>query len=361
MPDMSPEEKIELLLKNRVSWLADCGPEEDIAISSRIRLARNLEGVPFPIAASPQQLLSSMSAVQVAINKSGCINAPVSFELSKIKELDRKLLFERRLISREFLNERQGTGLAVSIDEMFGIMINEEDHLRIQAMKPGFQLKEAWASLTEIDDCLAAELPYAFDNSLGFLTSCPTNVGTGMRASVMLHLPGLVLSSQINSVIQGVSKLGLAVRGIFGEGTENTGNLFQVSNQSTLGEQEEQIIDRLSAVIKQIISHEKNARHELLEKKQNFLLDHVGRAYGVLRHAYTISSQETLNSLSALRIGVDLGMFTSIDLHTVNELFILIQPAHLQKYAGKELSSEERDVFRASLAREKLKNIDKKQ
>lgn len=351
---------IEMLLKNRVSWLSDSGPEDDIAISSRIRLARNLDGLPFPIAANPEQLLNVWGAVQLTSVQAKCVPDQILFEMQKLKELDRKILLERRLISREFLIDKPGAGLIVSPDESLAIMVNEEDHLRIQALRPGFQLKEVWTAIDALDTVLGKELKFGFDSQLGYLTSCPTNVGTGMRASVMLHLPGLVLSGQINAVIQGVHKLGLAVRGIFGEGTENLGNLFQVSNQSTLGETEEQIIERLSSVIQQIISHEKNARHALLEHRQNFLLDQVGRAYGILRHAYIITSEETFNSLSALRMGVDMGMFSSVDIHTVNELFILSQKAHLQKYAGKELSSEERDVTRATLIREKLRSIDKR-
>jgi protein arginine kinase len=352
------QDGIDFLLKNRVSWLADSGPEDDIAISSRIRLARNLNGLPFPIAAQPEQLKSTMDAINIAVKKNRCMDKSLNFNLENVSDLDRQVLLERRLISREVLGKKPGSGLIVSCDEEYGIMINEEDHIRIQAMKPGFQLDEVWSAIDGLDSRLGEGLPYAFDNKMGFLTSCPTNIGTGMRASVMLHLPGLALSDQINSVIQGVSKLGLAVRGIFGEGSDNRGNLYQVSNQSTLGESEEQIIERLGTVIRQIISHEKNARNTLLERQQDFLLDHIGRAYGILRHAYIISSEETLNSLSALRLGVDLGMFSSVDIHTVNELFVIVQPAHLQKYAAKELSSEERDVFRASLLRDKLRCMD---
>ncbi|OGV35897.1 MAG: protein arginine kinase [Lentisphaerae bacterium GWF2_45_14] len=349
---------IDRLLSNRVSWLADSGPEDDIAISSRIRLARNIEKTPFPMAASVEILENTLSIIMHAVRKSASFPDVIEFELEKVSDLERRLLLERRLISRELLACKKGSGLSVSKDETFAVMINEEDHLRIQAMKPGFQLHEVWSDINGIDDALSREIPYAFDSEIGFLTSCPTNIGTGMRASVMLHLPGLALSGQINAVVHGVSKLGLAVRGIFGEGSDNLGNLFQVSNQSTLGESEEQIIDKLINVIRQIINHEKNARQTLLEKKQNFLLNHVGRAYGILKHAYTISSEETLNSLSALRLGVDMGMFSSVDIHVVNELFLTVQPAHLQKYAMRELESADREIYRAALVREKLRNID---
>jgi protein arginine kinase len=351
---------IDKLLDKRVSWLADSGPEDDIAISSRIRLARNVNNVPFPLAASVEDLKMTMSSIEMAVNKSGVFDESLNFEIDILSDLEKGVLLERRLVSREFLQKKKCGALIVSPDEQFGIIVNEEDHLRFQAMRPGCQLKEVWSALNSVDDAIAGEIQYSFDKDIGFLTSCPTNVGTGMRASVMLHLPGLVLSGQISPVIHGVSKLGLAVRGIFGEGSDNLGNLFQVSNQSTLGESEEQIIDRLSTVIKQVISHEKNARENLLEKKQDFLLNHVGRAYGILRHAYIISSEEALNSLSALRLGVDLGMFSSVDIHTVNELFVSVQPAHLQKYARKELDSSSRDVFRASLLRERFRIMEKK-
>ncbi|MBN2640632.1 MAG: protein arginine kinase [Victivallales bacterium] len=352
--------EISQLLNNKVSWLADCGPNDDIAISSRIRLARNLRGLPFPTNASPEQMKHVIATVETAVQKTSLKDELLRFDMEAIRAIDKQVLFERRLVSREFIEGKIPGALLVTGDESLGVMINEEDHIRMQAMRPGFQLGPVWDELNKLDDELSALVPYVFDKELGFLTSCPTNVGTGIRASVMLHLPGLVLSEQINAVIQGVSKLGFAVRGIFGEGSKNLGNLFQVSNQSTLGESEQQIVQQLGSVITQIISHEKNARRKLLESNQNFLLNHVGRAYGTLRHAYILNSEEALESLSALRLGVDLGMFSSIDLHTVNELFIIIHPAHLQKYAGKEIDSEERDVFRASLVRERLKNADKR-
>lgn len=350
---------IDRLLKNKVSWLSDSGPDDDIAISSRVRLARNLEGARFPINSDAAELERIMNAILEAVKTTKCFDRSIDFVLSELTELDRQLLLERRLISREFVDGRSGGGLVISEDEVCGLMINEEDHVRLQVMKPGLQLRKVWERIDDIDNRLGLELPFAFHKELGFLTSCPTNVGTGMRVSVMLHLPALVLDEKINAVIHGVSKLGLAVRGIHGEGSENLGNLYQVSNQSTLGDGEDKIVERLDTVIRQIINHEKNSRHNLLDKRQNFLLDHVGRAYGVLRHCYVISSEEALNSLSALRMGVDLGMFSSVDIHTVNELFIMTQPAHLQKYAGKELDSNDRDVYRASMVREKLKSIDK--
>lgn len=349
-------EKIDMIVKQKVSWLADSGPDDDIAISSRIRLARNISGIPFPINASEEQLYKVLSQVETATQKTGCILEPIEIRIDEIPAIDRQILLERRLISREMLAERPFPSVIFSRDETHCIMINEEDHLRIQVMGPGLQLPEIWKKAEELEGSLSRSLGFAFDQELGYLTSCPTNVGTGMRASVMLHLPALELAGQIAGVIQAIGKLGLAARGIFGEGTENLGSLYQISNQSTLGETEKQIIEKLDSVIRQIINHEKHTRKILFDKKREFLLNNIGRAYGILRHSYIISSQEALNSLSALRLGVDMGMFSSVDIHKVNELFLLVQPAHLQKHAAKELEPSERDILRAKIIREKLQS-----
>ena len=349
------KDPIEKVVKQGVSWLADSGPEDDIAISSRIRLARNILGIPFPVNANRDQMKSVMKAVELATERTSCIANPIELKIGEMSMLDRHILLERRLISREMVGgEKNFSAVIFSEDESHGIMVNEEDHIRMQVMKPGLQLGEVWKEIDTMDSLLGQELSFSFSDEIGYLTSCPTNVGTGIRASVMLHLPSLALAEQINGVIQAINKLGLAARGIFGEGTENLGSLYQISNQSTLGETEDQIIEKLESVIKQIISHEKNSRKILLENRREFLLNFVGRAYGILRHSYMISSQEALNSLSALRLGVDMGMFTSVDIHKVNELFLLVQPAHLQKFAAKELEPEERDILRAKIIREKL-------
>ena len=347
--------KPEELLQHPLSWLADSGPDDDIAISTRIRLARNFRSMPFPIAGNQDALRQVRDLAEQAILSSEALAEPMEFDLPALSDVEKRLLLERRLISRDMLTPNPAASLLADRDESLAVMVNEEDHLRIQALSPGFQLESVWERINQFDDVLASRIPYAFDPRLGFLTSCPSNLGTGMRASVMLHLPGLVMAGQIAAVKQALGKLGLAVRGFYGEGTENFGNLFQISNQSTLGESEMQIIDRLSSIVSQIIIHEKKSRNFLLENKQSYLLNHVGRAYGILRHGYLISSEEALNSLSALRLGVDMGMFSSVDIHTVNELFLHVQPAHLQLRAGRELSSEERDTERATLIRETLK------
>ncbi len=344
------------LLASPVSFLADSGPDEDIAISSRIRLARNLRGYPFPCAAAEEQLDEVCDLVKSAADASGSLGCPdcFSFDMAEIPVIDREILLERRLASREFVDHPRGARLLVKSDESCSIMINEEDQLRIQVLAPGFQLDKVWKTIDTLDDELASHLDYAFDDQLGYLTCCPTNVGTGMRASVMLHLPGLVMTDKITATIHGINKLNLAVRGIFGEGSDNQGNLFQVSNQVTLGETESGIIENLTQVIRQLITHEKAARLQLLERDQASLLDHVGRSYGILRHSYKLSSKEALNCLSGLRMGVDMGLFNNVDIHRVNEMFLTIHPAHLQKNAGRNLSSAERDVVRAAYCRTQL-------
>jgi protein arginine kinase len=236
-------------------------------------------------------------------------------------------------------------------------MINEEDHLRMQALRPGLQLKQAWMAIDQVDTELEKKLEYAFSSDLGYLTACPTNLGTGIRVSAMLHLPGLVLAEQINQIIQSVNKLGLAVRGLYGEGTEALGNVFQVSNQMTLGESEGDIVEKLNKVLAQIIEHEENARSLLLEKKPKAVYNHIGRAYGTLANAHSISSKETMNLLSMMKLGVDINLFSDAERWLVDELFIITQPAHLQKMHTEKLSAEERDVLRADMLRDRLKDV----
>jgi protein arginine kinase len=241
--------------------------------------------------------------------------------------------------------------------ETLCLMINEEDHLRMQSLRPGLQLREAWAELDALDSALESHLEYAFSPEYGYLTACPTNVGTGIRVSAMLHLPGLVLTEQINPVIQSVNKLGLAVRGLYGEGTEALGNVFQVSNQMTLGESEQTILEKLDKVLRQIIEFEENARTTLVEKNPKMLFNHIGRAYGILANAHIIASKEAMNMLSLMRLGVDLGMFPGVDRSLTDELFLLIQPAHLQLLHQEKLQAEERDILRADLIRNRLRSV----
>jgi protein arginine kinase len=333
------------------------GPHNKIVLSSRVRLARNLKGMAFPGWAKKAERVKALDQVRPAVESLPQMSDAFSESMDNLSVLDKNILVERHLISREHAAKNAGSGLVLNREESLCVMINEEDHLRMQALRPGLQLKQAWHAIDQIDSKLEKRLSYAFSSDLGYLTACPTNLGTGIRVSAMLHLPGLVLAEQINQIIQAVNKLGLAVRGLYGEGTEALGNVFQVSNQMTLGEAETEIVERLNKVLAQIIEHEENARAMLLEKKPKSVYNHIGRAYGILANAHSISSKETMNLLSLMRLGVDLGQFTDVERWLVDELFIVTQPAHLQKRFSEKLSAEERDLLRADMLRERLRNV----
>ena len=281
-----------------------------------------------------------------------------SQELDALSSLQKQVLVERHLISREQAARGEGSAAIVNRKQALCLMINEEDHLRMQSIRPGLALREAYSLVSSVDAQLETNLEFAFDHDLGYLSACPTNLGTGMRASAMLHLPGLVLSDQIAQVLQAVGKLQLAVRGFFGEGTESLGNLFQISNQSTLGESEETIIRRLERVIQQVTSHERNARQKLVEDDPDMVFDRVGRAYGTLRHAHVIPSKEALNLLSLLRLGAELAFFPPETGGTCDALLMEIQPAHLQLHSGEKLTPEQRDAIRAEIIRSRLQSLD---
>ena len=346
--------EITRLLKNQVPFLSVASPD-GICISSRIRLSRNLADFPFPIAADEASAATVAQLVSEACRAASTLGSPLIFKMSELDELERALLLERHLASTELIGKGRESALAVSSDELCSVMINEEDHLRIQTIMPGFQLEECWAKVSRLDDELGRTLNFAWDDDLGYLTECPTNMGTGMRSSVMLHLPGLVMTDQIQATIHGINKLGLAVRGIFGEGSENTGRLYQVSNQITLGESEENIIEQLTAVIRQLVEYERRARRALMEKDRFALLDHVGRAFGLLQNSYKLTASEAAEALSAVRLGVDLGLFQHLQIATVNELFTELDPGHLQMRSGLVLPEAEQAVLRAKLFRTKLR------
>lgn len=333
------------------------GPHTRIVMSSRVRLARNLKGLAFPGWAKKAERVRALDQIRPAVETLPQMAGAFSESMDNLNALDKQILVERHLISREHAAKNAGSGLVLNREESLCVMINEEDHLRMQALRPGLQLKQAWAAIDAVDSKLEKKLDYAFNAELGYLTACPTNLGTGIRVSAMLHLPGLVLAEQINQIIQAVNKLGLAVRGLYGEGTEALGNVFQVSNQMTLGESEPEIVERLNKVLAQIIEHEENARGTLQEKKPKTVCNHIGRAYGILANAHSISSKETMNLLSFLRLGVDLGMFPDMERGLVDELFILTQPAHLQKSFSEKLGADERDLLRADMLRERLRPV----
>lgn len=348
--------KKEALLENSSSWLE--GPHADIVVSSRVRLARNLDKKPFPGWAKKMERVALMEELRSAVEQLPEMKDAFSTTMEKLTVLEKQVLVERHLISCEHAAKTHGSALVINPSQTLSFMINEEDHLRMQVILPGFQLEQVFSLASKADTMLEERLHFAFHKKLGYLTACPTNVGTGMRASAMLHLPGLLLLEQTNKIINSVSKMGLVVRGLHGEGTDAIGNLFQISNQTTLGEKEATLIKGLEIVIEQILQHETNARTILREEQPELLLDHVGRAYGVLAHAYSLSTKEALNLLSLIKLGFDLGLFPEKIRLSLDALFMEAQPAHLQQgVPHKKLSAQERDHFRAVLARTRLRFI----
>ena len=321
-------------------WLRGIGPDSDIVMSSRIRLARNLAQFPF-INRCTESTLGEIEQLMRPIITALPMDVKLSF------------IVERQLISREH-SERSGPrGVGLDSEENIGIMVNEEDHLRLQVLRSGFSLNECWDTINQIDDLLEQEVTYAFSEEFGYLTACPTNVGTGIRVSVMLHLPALVISKEIQKVFQALQKI-LAVRGLYGEGSQAMGDFYQISNQVTLGQTEHQLIDSIKEVVPNIISYERRVRNSLIKENRQGLHDQVSRAYGILSTAQTISSEETMHLLSSVRMGVNLGLIEGLPISAVNEMFIFTQPAHLQKLQGGELESSERNAARANYLRQRI-------
>lgn len=349
---------VDKFLNKPAEWLRSSGPQSDVVISSRVRLARNLAGYPFLEKLTSKQQKEISTVMDATLKGLPQFGKASYIRYNEIAEVDRQFLLERHLISREHAAEKGYQSVGVTDDELISIMVLEEDHLRQQTFQPGFNLREAWRILDAVDSEIEKKSEYAFSASLGYLTACPTNVGTGLRASCMLHLPGLVLTKQIQKVLQALSKLNLAVRGLYGEGTQATGNFFQFSNQITLGQPEEEIIDNLECVIRQVIEHEKNARLFMKEEKKARFEDQIWRALGTLKSARLISSQEATGQLSLVMLGLELGFLGEAGLQQkINNLFLQIQPAHLQKTAGKVLDSTERDAARAALIRDHLAKL----
>jgi len=336
------------------AWLKGDGPDGDIVLSSRLRLARNLKGFSFPsrISAEEATMLETLVKDKVVDETFGPKMSYLS--LDAVDELDQLVLFERHLISLEHFRGNGCRGVAYDENGSVSIMINEEDHLRIQVMASGLALQEQLDRISGIDDVLAERLPYCFDIDYGYLTTCPTNVGTGLRVSVMLHLPALVVSKHIQKVFNAVNKVNLTVRGFFGEGSQASGDLYQISNQITLGVSQEEVLAELNKVLPKIIEYEREVRKVLLQDDRKILEDKVFRAIAILRYARSISSEEALAHLSHVRMGVFAGILDGVSLDSVNKLFLAIQPGHLQKLVGRDLNPDERDVARATITRKEL-------
>ncbi|WP_335872132.1 protein arginine kinase [Bacillus sp. 2205SS5-2] len=337
------------------SWMSAEGPASDIVLSTRMRLARNVTAYRFPSVYSSEDAKAIVDIVE-ELNANNQSEKQV-FELFKMNELQalqKRVLVEKHLISPQLSDNSRYGAVLLSEEEDISLMINEEDHLRIQCLFPGLQLTEALQKANEIDDWIEKKLDFAYDEQMGYLTSCPTNVGTGLRASVMMHLPGLYLTQQMNRLVPAINQLGLVVRGIYGEGSEALGNIFQISNQMTLGKSEEEIVDDLNSVVKQIIAQEQSAREALVKTSNIQLVDRVYRSYGILANSRIIHTKEAAQCLSDVRLGIDLGYISNISRNILNELMILTQPGFLQQYAGGPLQMEERDIRRATLIRERL-------
>jgi len=345
---------LEKLTENPAPWLSGEGPESFAVLSSRIRLARNLDEFPFPATADADSREKVIDYISAALEKIKELDKGSFIKSDSISNLSRRLLMERHLISPEFMREGAGRGLFLDNAEKISIMLNEEDHIRLQVISSGMSLYECWDTANKIDSELAGLLEYGFDNAFGYLTSCPTNVGTGLRASILIHLPGLVLTREIDKVIGQIARVGMMVRGFYGEGTDVLGNLFQISNQTTLGSTEEEIIDSLVKVTSQIVGSEKTAQETLMRDAPEQIEDKVWRSYGILMNARVLTSNEVMNLLSALRMGLSLGLIDKISYREINELMIMTQPGHLQKLVGREMDNTERDMIRADLVREKL-------
>ena len=339
-------------------WLKGEGPESDIVVSSRIRLARNLTDYPFISKATEldrEEIEKTLRKTVTDVSRQGLLDY---LDVNELNDIDRQFLVERQLISREHAESEGARGVAIDAGERTSLMINEEDHLRIQVMHSGFDLKAAWKRINELDDRLEQRTAYAFHSRLGYLTACPTNVGTGMRVSVMLHLPALVITRQIEKVFRSLHKISLAVRGLYGEGSQAMGDFYQISNQITLGKSEEELVTQVGDVVPVLIDYERRARDFLQKESHENLHDKVSRAYGILSTAQTISSEETMHLLSSIRMGVELGLLPELGMGQVNDLFIQTQPAHLQKISGTELNTADRNVARASFLRRHLNRDD---
>ena len=347
---------VDELIKNPGSWLS-MHKDTGVVISSRVRLARNIADAAFPGWAGEEERVRLCRALVESISALDAIGPSLFLDMGAIDLMDKDVLRERHLISQELCERGRGSGVAIADEEQLAIMINEEDHLRLQAMAPGMHLREIWARLDAVDNELDGRVRYAFSERLGYLTACPSNVGTGMRASVMMHLAGLKLMDEVDAVINGLEKLGLTVRGLWGEGTEAHGNMFQVSNQQTLGESETEILDGLIGMVEEVIEHERNARLRMVEKRSRRLTDAVARARGILLNCRILSSREAVALLSDLRLGVELALIGGLKIARINEIMLLTQPGHLQKMAGRILSPEERDELRAQVVRTKLEGV----
>jgi len=344
------------MAKTPAAWLSGKGKEAQVVLSTRVRLARNVAGCKFPTTADSETKNRIISYFDSCITRSPLLDAGQYHKASDISELDRDFLIERHLISPVFLNGDLTKAMFISVDEKVSIMVNEEDHLRVQALSPGLDPQGSYELAMQFEGEIGHHLEFEYDPDFGYLTSCPTNAGTGMRASVLIHLPGLVLTREIEKVISRITRVGLVVRGFYGEGSDVLGNLFQVSNQNTLGVSEEEILNQVTTAAKEIIDSEAVARQRLIDEAADMIEDKIWRAYGILKNARVLTGEEVMNLLSAVRLGHAMKVIDFLDIALINEILLLSQPAHLQKYYSQEMDHNRRDFVRAQMVREKLRN-----
>jgi protein arginine kinase len=349
---------LSLLPDGGMRWLDASGPDSQLVLSSRVRLARNLQGRRFTVRAGDDELRTVRSAIVDAGRRTPALADAALFELDQMELVERQMLHERHMVSQDVAGLERGrtvrTGAALLTNGELGVMINEEDHLRLQVLASGSGLTQAYGGLEQLDAELGAHLSFAFHPEFGYLTACPTNAGTGLRASVLIHLPGLVLTKEIARVLQGLSQVGLTFRGLYGEGSEVVGNFFQLSNQTTLGKAELELLDHLETMVQQVIEYELQAREVLEQEAPAVIEDKVWRAYGLLRYARSLSFEETMNLLSGVRLGVGLNLIQDVSVYTLNKLLIFTQSAHLAQLADRALSDPEIPVVRAQYVRDLL-------
>ncbi len=347
-----------LLPDGGVSWLDASGDHADIVLSTRIRLARNVEGFAFTGRARDGERLRVLAQVRDAAREVPSLSHSVLLRVDELPASDRLLLHERHLVSKELAGldtqHPVRSGAAVFLGPDVGVMVNEEDHLRLQALRSGFGLPAAFGAVHQLDAELGSRVPYAFHEEFGFLTACPTNVGTGMRASVLIHLPGLVLTKEMSKVLASLQQMGLTYRGLYGEGSDVVGNFFQISNQTTLGKSEEELLELLVRVVKTVIDREEDARRLLLRDAGYIIEDKVWRAYGTLRFARSLTFEEAMNYLSGVRLAVGLKLISGLSVYTLNKLLIFSQLAHLSHSEGRALTESEANVTRARYVRHTL-------
>ena len=358
MKARDPMEDLTEVPDSGLGWLDASGDHAEIVLSTRVRLARNLQGHAFGPRARVNDREAVLDQIRTAKSQVDLLRGCTVVNLPSLDTRSRRILLERRLISRELMGDgsgpARGTAVLLSGRQPLSVMVNEEDHLRLQSLVAGLRLQEAWSLVDRLDEDLGQRIPYAFHHEFGFLTSCPTNVGTGVRASVLMHLPGLVLTKEIGKVLQGLTQVGLTFRGLYGEGSEVVGNFFQVSNQTTLGKSEEDLVDHLDRIVRQVIQYETQARQVLLRDARAVTEDKIWRAYGLLRFARTLSFEELMNLFSGVRLGASLKLLPGLRVYTLNKLMIFTQPAHLEQAAGRDLPPPESDAHRAACVRRVL-------